>query len=1107
MPWFAMALESLWRNALSVVPLVALVAILCRYVPMRPATRHTLWLIALVSFFSPLVLPEAPQPQWLTLNAVASNQLLEPLAQPTPAISEDESDNNLDERFTRSAEPAPTPKPAPAPRIATNVARPKPSALDWLPVAPGLGGLGSSNSASRSAVDDAAPKAVADRSNIDRPSESDESTTIASHRHVENSEAAEFARAINPPPRVRSNAQREHRQPRLEIESLLSPNTVANSHTEDEGVSAPAAVNLDQNVASRVEQLKNAGVSHYDAPLADTDASAATVEPNPWLVALLAFRDALFRLPPIPLRVWLGGLGLLLFLHFVQVLFFRHRIRKSLPAPKTIARGVRDAAQALGLRTVPETRMTDARVSPLVWCGRRPLLILPSRLWSQLDKHGRRAILLHELAHLRRRDHWVTWLELLTTAVYWWHPLMWFIRRRLHEEADLCCDTWVTWQMPNGRRAYAEALLRAKQYLSNGHTPVPAGGMGVTSVGAKRFARRLTMVMTRNERPGSTLSGAALALAVAATGWLAAPVWSCPPDEKCKDGKAETAYTVVVPGADVQVLAGDAVSTVGTVLSPINGVTPLITTAGTSVSQDAIKKLLAVDQNGLFTTTPGLTLVQDSGDDEGALRAQLERLEADMRRLSDELRGLRAPVERASRTRGAARAGETRQTVINGETISRGYALPQDKLEKMFELMQREDVPVRVSLSGDEIQVSGSAADQEAFAGFVRVLNDDDETISREYSLPEGKRDALYDLLALNSVKVIVSRSGDDLSISATRSQHEAIEAFIRSINPEGGAAAVSSGSQGGSGGEWSWTAPTGATAKAKRAAEVKKARDARKDAEQKAKARKAKVERDADDDDDDSDDDSDGGAQAWSFNGADWSKISGNLLKHNKQLAEKYAEMAKSGHGWAVVNPKDMHASIAKAVEQAAKAGNYAAIMKSKGGAEQYERIAQSLSRQAEAMGGEAGKLGEQISKIVSEAVANELASAGANGHKEIEASIEAQVRKLEAAARALEKKARELEQKARKLESRAGRVSAEELESMAETLAAEADDLEAEFADAASERESELATWTAEAAALAGVNAAEAAEAAAAETAEAGEATVDGAVEVIEVPSNGVQ
>jgi hypothetical protein len=108
-----------------------------------------------------------------------------------------------------------------------------------------------------------------------------------------------------------------------------------------------------------------------------------------------------------------------------------------------------------------------------------------------------RAVLTHELAHLRRRDHWVGWLLLAAGCLWWWHPLFWLVRRRLHREAELACDAWVVGRLPAARRAYAEALLLVCQRWSLPAMAAPALG----AAGRHRdLERRLIMVM-REEVP------------------------------------------------------------------------------------------------------------------------------------------------------------------------------------------------------------------------------------------------------------------------------------------------------------------------------------------------------------------------------------------------------------------------------------------------------------------------------------------------------------------------------------------------------------------------------------------------------------------------------
>ena len=103
---------------------------------------------------------------------------------------------------------------------------------------------------------------------------------------------------------------------------------------------------------------------------------------------------------------------------------------------------------------------------PLVWCaGHRPTIILPMRLLCQLDDQQAAMILADELAHLRRRDHWVRTVELIVSIIYWWNPLVWIIRRQIHHVEDLCCDAWVRCTFPDCAKRYAEVVVKTAESL------------------------------------------------------------------------------------------------------------------------------------------------------------------------------------------------------------------------------------------------------------------------------------------------------------------------------------------------------------------------------------------------------------------------------------------------------------------------------------------------------------------------------------------------------------------------------------------------------------------------------------------------------------------
>jgi hypothetical protein len=118
-------------------------------------------------------------------------------------------------------------------------------------------------------------------------------------------------------------------------------------------------------------------------------------------------------------------------------------------------------------------------------------------------------LLLHELAHLRRGDHWVRGLELLATGLFWWHPVVWLARRELREAEEQCCDAWVVWALPGAARAYATALVEAVDYLSEARPALPpvASGFGHVHL----LKRRLTMIL-RGTTPRALTWGGLLAV-------------------------------------------------------------------------------------------------------------------------------------------------------------------------------------------------------------------------------------------------------------------------------------------------------------------------------------------------------------------------------------------------------------------------------------------------------------------------------------------------------------------------------------------------------------------------------------------------------------------
>jgi hypothetical protein len=147
---------------------------------------------------------------------------------------------------------------------------------------------------------------------------------------------------------------------------------------------------------------------------------------------------------------------------------------------------------------------------------------MPAMLLGRLDDQQRATLLAHELAHLRRRDHWVRGLELLVLGLYWWFPVVWWARREIREAEEQCCDAWVVWLLPTAAREYALAIVTTLDFLSGARPAVPLAASGIGPVHSLR--RRLTMIMQGKTPRALSLAGflGVLGLAAVLLPWLPA---------------------------------------------------------------------------------------------------------------------------------------------------------------------------------------------------------------------------------------------------------------------------------------------------------------------------------------------------------------------------------------------------------------------------------------------------------------------------------------------------------------------------------------------------------------------------------------------------------
>ena len=201
------------------------------------------------------------------------------------------------------------------------------------------------------------------------------------------------------------------------------------------------------------------------------------------------------------LGVWACGFGAIALVRFRDWLRIRAAVRSS---------------TRLEIPAAIEVRSFPGRMEPGVVGLLRPVLLLPAGVLERLTPPQLTAVLAHELCHVRRRDNLTAAMHMIVEAVFWFHPLVWWIGARLVEERERACDEEVL-RLGSEPQVYAESILSVcKFYVESPLTCVS----GVTGSDLKKRIQRIM-----KDRLGLALSGwKKLLLAMAGVVALAVPV-------------------------------------------------------------------------------------------------------------------------------------------------------------------------------------------------------------------------------------------------------------------------------------------------------------------------------------------------------------------------------------------------------------------------------------------------------------------------------------------------------------------------------------------------------------------------------------------------------
>ena len=153
----------------------------------------------------------------------------------------------------------------------------------------------------------------------------------------------------------------------------------------------------------------------------------------------------------------------------------------------------------------------ESAMEPGIFGIVRPVLLWPAPISEHLQDSHLQAILAHEVSHVRRRDNLAAAMHMAVEAIFWFHPMVWWLGARLLEERELACDEEVL-QLGNSPSIYAESILKTCEFCVGAPLACVSGVTGAEL--KKRIVRIMTPNLAEKLSPGRRLLLVSVGVAV-----------------------------------------------------------------------------------------------------------------------------------------------------------------------------------------------------------------------------------------------------------------------------------------------------------------------------------------------------------------------------------------------------------------------------------------------------------------------------------------------------------------------------------------------------------------------------------------------------------------
>lgn len=221
---------------------------------------------------------------------------------------------------------------------------------------------------------------------------------------------------------------------------------------------------------------------------------------------------------------WLVGAVMLAFYTIFINLKLRYRLRSGhMVNDAAIIHIFESSKSVMKIKKRIPVIVDDSIRTPALFGIINPVLLMPHGLIKNLNENELRYIILHELAHYKRKDILVNWTAVMMRIVHWFNPIIWYGFYRMRLDCELACDALVLSALePPKYKEYGNAIIRVLEEMTLKPQWIPGTIQMLTP--KSNIKRRISMISSfRKESMGLSIITVIVFVAVGMVGCTAAP--------------------------------------------------------------------------------------------------------------------------------------------------------------------------------------------------------------------------------------------------------------------------------------------------------------------------------------------------------------------------------------------------------------------------------------------------------------------------------------------------------------------------------------------------------------------------------------------------------